>query len=48
MVLALVRGDDRLHEMKTERALGKPFRPATADEIRAEFGADPGRSGRSA
>ena len=24
MVLALVRGDDRLHEMKTERALGKP------------------------
>ena len=45
MVLALVRGDDRLHEMKTERALGKPFRPATADEIRAEFGADPGSIG---
>jgi prolyl-tRNA synthetase len=45
MVLALVRGDDRLHEMKTGQALGKPFRPAAADEIRDAFGADPGSIG---
>jgi prolyl-tRNA synthetase len=45
VVLALVRGDDRLHEMKTERALGTTYRPATADEIRDAFGADPGSIG---
>ena len=45
MVLALVRGDDRLHDMKTERALGATYRPATADEIREAFGADPGSIG---
>ena len=45
MVLALVRGDDRLHEMKTERALGQSYRPAAADEIRDAFGADPGSIG---
>jgi prolyl-tRNA synthetase len=45
MVLALVRGDDRLHEMKTERALGQAYRPAGADEIREAFGADPGSIG---
>ena len=45
VVLALVRGDDRLHEMKTERAIGTTYRPATADEIRDAFGADPGSIG---
>jgi prolyl-tRNA synthetase len=45
MVLALVRGDDRLHEMKTERALGEAYRPAATDEIRETFGADPGSIG---
>jgi len=45
VVLALVRGDDRLHEMKTERALGQTYRPATPEEIRATFGADPGSIG---
>jgi prolyl-tRNA synthetase len=45
MVLALVRGDQRLHALKTERALGMPFRPAQPDEIRAAFGADPGSIG---
>jgi prolyl-tRNA synthetase len=45
MVLALVRGDHRLHELKVEHALGKPTRPAQADEIRAAFGADPGSIG---
>ena len=45
LVLALVRGDQRLHEIKTERALGRPFRPAHPDEIRETFGADPGSIG---
>jgi prolyl-tRNA synthetase len=40
-----VRGDHRLHELKVENALGKPTRPAQADEIRAAFGADPGSIG---
>jgi prolyl-tRNA synthetase len=44
-ILALVRGDDRLHEMKLEKALGRPARPAHSEEIRAAFGADPGSIG---
>jgi prolyl-tRNA synthetase len=45
MVLALVRGDQRLHEMKTAKALDRSFLPAQGDEIRAAFGADPGSIG---
>ena len=45
LVLALVRGDDRLEEAKTAAALGSGFRPATEDEIREAFGADPGSIG---
>ena len=45
LVLALVRGDDRLEEAKTAAALGSGFRPATEDEIRETFGADPGSIG---
>jgi prolyl-tRNA synthetase len=42
VVLALVRGDHRLNEIKLQNALGSPFRPATEEEIRQTFGADPG------
>jgi prolyl-tRNA synthetase len=45
VVLALVRGDQRLHEMKTRKALQTEFRPATPEEIRESFGADPGSIG---
>ena len=45
LVLALVRGDDRLEEAKLHAALGSDFRPATDEEIRAAFGADPGSLG---
>src|SRR5919201_1228955 len=45
LVLALIRGDDRLEEAKMLSALGSGFRPATEDEIRAAFGADPGSLG---
>jgi prolyl-tRNA synthetase len=45
LVLGLLRGDDRLEEMKMLSALGSDFRPATEDEIRATFGADPGSLG---
>ncbi len=45
VVLALVRGDDRLEEAKLAAALGAGTRPATADEIRAAFGAEPGSLG---
>jgi prolyl-tRNA synthetase len=45
VVLGLVRGDDRLDEVKMLEALGEAFRPATEDEIRAAFGADPGSIG---
>src|ERR671936_2043860 len=34
LVLALVRGDDRLHDVKLEAALQRPFRAAEEDEIR--------------
>jgi prolyl-tRNA synthetase len=45
VVLALVRGDDRLDEGKLVSVLGAPARPAQADEIRAAFGAEPGSLG---
>ena len=45
VVLALVRGDDRLDEAKLVSVLGAPARPAQADEIRAAFGAEPGSLG---
>ena len=41
VVLALVRGDDRLEEAKLAAALGSGSRPSTEEEIRAAFGADP-------
>ena len=45
VVLALVRGDDRLDDVKLVEALGEAFRPATDEEIQATFGADPGSIG---
>ncbi len=45
LVLGLVRGDDRLSEPKLVSALGSGFRPATGEEIREAFGADPGSLG---
>jgi prolyl-tRNA synthetase len=45
LVLGLIRGDDRLEEAKLASALGSDYRPATEDEIRAAFGADPGSLG---
>ena len=45
VVLALVRGDDRLDEAKLAAALGAGVRPAQADEIREAFGAEPGSLG---
>ena len=45
LVLALVRGDDRLSESKLFDALAGGSRPATDDEIRAAFGAGGGSLG---
>jgi prolyl-tRNA synthetase len=45
LVLALVRGDDRLSETKLYDALPGGSRPATDDEIRAAFGASGGSLG---
>ena len=45
LVLGLVRGDDRLEESKMVTAIGSDFRPATEEEIREAFGADPGSLG---
>ncbi len=45
VILALVRGDDRLEEAKLLAAVGAEVRPSTEDEIRAAFGADPGSLG---
>ena len=45
VVLALVRGDDRLDEGKLAAVLGANIRAAQADEIREAFGADPGSLG---
>jgi prolyl-tRNA synthetase len=38
MVLALLRGDHRLNEVKLRNTLGAEFRPAHEDEIEAELG----------
>ena len=45
VVLALVRGDDRLSEMKLYDAIPGDSRPSTDDEIRAAFGAGGGSLG---
>jgi len=45
LVLALVRGDDRLSEMKLYDALPGDSRPATDEEIRDAFGASGGSLG---
>lgn len=45
LVLALVRGDDRLAESKLLSVLGSDFRPASEEEIRATFGAGGGSLG---
>src|SRR5688572_2167243 len=45
LVLALLRGDDRLEEAKLQGALGSDFRPATDEEIVAGFGAEGGSLG---
>ena len=41
-ILALVRGDHRLNEIKLQNALGAPARPADEKEVREVFGAVPG------
>jgi prolyl-tRNA synthetase len=45
LVLGLVRGDDRLSEIKMAGVLGSDFRPATDEEIRSTFGASGGSLG---
>jgi prolyl-tRNA synthetase len=45
LVLALVRGDDRLNGAKLAAALGSGVRPAREEEIRGAFGAEPGSIG---
>jgi prolyl-tRNA synthetase len=45
LVLALIRGDDRLSETKLFDALAGGSRPATDEEIRAAFGANGGSLG---
>jgi prolyl-tRNA synthetase len=45
LVLALVRGDDRLSEEKLTTVFEASFRPATEDEIRSTFGAGGGSLG---
>jgi prolyl-tRNA synthetase len=45
LVLGLVRGDDRLHELKLAAVLGGEFRPAHPEEIEQAFGASGGSLG---
>jgi prolyl-tRNA synthetase len=45
VVLALLRGDDRLEEMKLLTALGAASRPSTDEEILKAFGAEGGSLG---
>ena len=45
VVLALVRGDDRLDEAKLAAVVGSDVRPAQVDEIVQAFGAEPGSLG---
>ena len=41
-LLVVIRGDHRLNEIKLQNALGAPFRPAEAEQVREAFGAEPG------
>ena len=41
-LLIVTRGDHRLAEIKLQNALGAPFRAAQPDEVREQFGAQPG------
>jgi prolyl-tRNA synthetase len=45
VVLALIRGDDRLETAKLAAAFGEPLWPATDEQIRAAFGASGGSLG---
>ena len=45
LVLALIRGDDRLEDAKLASALESDWRPATLEAIQEGFGADPGSIG---
>jgi prolyl-tRNA synthetase len=45
VVLGVLRGDHRLHELKMTKALGGEYRPATREEIVETFGAEPGSIG---
>ena len=45
VVLALIRGDDRLEEAKLAAAFGVPLLPATDEQIKAAFGASGGSLG---
>jgi prolyl-tRNA synthetase len=45
VVLAVVRGDHRVHELKLRTVLGTGFRAATPAEIQAAFDAEPGSIG---
>jgi prolyl-tRNA synthetase len=45
VVLALIRGDDRIEPAKLDTALGRQSRPATDEEIRSAFGASGGSLG---
>jgi prolyl-tRNA synthetase len=38
MKLVVVRGDHRINEVKLQNTLGRPFRPASADEIERRLG----------
>ena len=44
-LLAVVRGDHRLNEIKLQNTLRAAFRPAEAEEVRELFGAEPGYIG---
>ncbi len=45
VVLALIRGDDRIEQAKLDAALGTKSRPSTDEEIREAFGASGGSLG---
>jgi prolyl-tRNA synthetase len=45
VVLALIRGDDRLNDAKLAAVLGQAVRPAHPEEVRAAFGAGGGSIG---
>jgi prolyl-tRNA synthetase len=45
LVLALIRGDDRLEDAKLASVLESDWRPAAPEEIQQGFGADPGSIG---